>query len=332
MKKYRWGVLGTGKIANRFATALNNIADEAELTAVASRTRETAEKFAGKYNALKAYEGYDALVSDPDIDIVYVGTPGRCHREDVLRALRAGKNVLCEKALALNAGEAAEMIALARSKGLFFMEAMWTRFFPVHVMIRELIAEGAIGDVRGLVANFSAVAPGDPDTDRTRFWNLELGASALLDIGAYGIAFGSGLFGKPVEIKGVAHIGEAGFDYQNSCVIKYDGGRIASVMSSQVSYDLKTAVIYGTGGRIEIDDPWYKPESMTLVVPGREVQPLRFPLDGFNGYEYEIREVMSCLDGGRTESAVVPLDESLEVMKTMDELRRQWGFKFPMEN
>jgi len=332
MKKYKWGVLGTGKIANRFAQALNNIPEEAEFAAIGSRTLETAEKFAEKYNASKAYQGYDALVSDPDIDVVYIGTPGRCHKDDVLLALNAGKNVLCEKALALNAGEAEEMISLARSKNLFFMEAMWTRFFPVHVKIRELIKEGAIGDVRGMVANFSAVAPGDPMTDKTRFWNLELGASALLDIGAYGVAFASGLFGKPEEIKGVAHIGEAGFDYQNSCIMRYEGGRIATVMSSQVSYDVKTALIYGTEGRIEIDDPWYKPESMSLLQAGKEPRPMKFALNGLNGYEYEIREVMSCLDAGKKESDIVPLNESLEVMKTMDALRGQWGFSFPTEN
>ena len=331
MSGYRWGVLGTGKIAKRFASALNNIKDEAEFAAIASRRRETAEAFAAEYGAAKAYEGYEALVADPDIDIVYVGTPGQCHLKDVTLALEAGKHVLCEKALSLNSVEARQMIELARSKNLFLMEAMWTRFFPVHVKIRELLAEGEIGDPRGLVANFSAVVPGNPDTDKTRFWDLELGASALLDIGSYGIAFGSALFGRPVEVKGVAHVGEAGFDYQNASVIRYEGGRIASIMASQASFDVKTAVIYGTGGRIEIDDPWYKPESMTLVKPGGEPAVYRYPLDGFNGYEYEIREVSSCLDAGLKESGLVPLDESLDNMKTMDELRNQWGFKFPME-
>ncbi|MBI9105784.1 MAG: Gfo/Idh/MocA family oxidoreductase [Spirochaetales bacterium] len=330
MKKYKWGVLGTGKIANRFAQALNNISDEAEFAAIGSRTLETAEKFAKKYNATKAYQGYKALVADPDIDVVYIGTPGKCHKDDVLMALNAGKNVLCEKAFALNAKEAEEMVAVARSKNLFLMEAMWTRFFPVHVKIRELIAAGSIGDVRGMHANFSAVAPGGP-TDVNRFWDVNLGASALLDIGAYGVAFASGLFGKPQDIKGVAHIGEAGFDYQNASVISYEGGRIASIMSSQVSYDVKNAFVYGTEGKIEIDDPWYKPEAMTVFQAGKDAQPMSFPLGGLNGYEYEIREVMTCLDAGKKESSIVPLDESIEVMKTMDELRSQWGFSFPSE-
>ena len=254
----RWAVIGTGKIANRFAAALNNIPDEAEFYAAGSRSRKTAEEFAEKYGAKKAYEGYAELMADPEIDVVYIGTPGIFHHENVVTALESGKNVLCEKSLTLNAAEARDIIRLARSKNLFLMEAMWTRFFPVHVKIRELIASGAIGDVRGLTANFSAVAPGmpaEPSAAVNRFWDLNLGASALLDLGAYGVSFASSLFGVPKEIKGVANIGKAGFDYQNSCVLLYDGGRIATIMSSQNSYDVKEALVYGTEGKIEIDDP-----------------------------------------------------------------------------
>lgn len=332
--KTKWGVIGTGKIANRFATALNNIADEAEFYAVGSRSQKTADEFAAKYHVKKAYEGYEALMADPEIDVVYIGTPGKFHHHDVVMALESGKNVLCEKSLTSNAGEAEELIKLARSKNLFFMEAMWTRFFPVHVKIRELIASGAIGDARGLVANFSAVAPGGPSDAApaaNRFWDVNLGASALLDIGAYGVSFASALFGTPLEIKGVAHIGEAGFDYQNSCVMRYKGGRIATIMSSQTSYDVKEALVFGTEGKIEIDAPWYKPVSMTLTQAGKAPVKMEFPLDGFNGYEYEIREVMSRIEQGEKESAIMPLDETLEVIKTMDELRAQWGFKFPSE-
>ena len=330
MKKYKWGVIGTGKIANRFATALNNIPDEAEFYAVGSRKQKTADEFAAKYNAKKAYEGYDALMADPEIDVVYIGTPGKFHYDDVVRAFEAGKNVLCEKSLTSNAKEAAELIKLAREKNLFFMEAMWTRFFPVHVKIRELIAAGAIGDLRGLVANFSAVAPGSAK-DVNRFWDVNLGASALLDIGAYGISFASSLLGKPEQITGVAYIGEAGFDYQNSASIRYAEGRIATIMSSQTSYDVKECVVFGTEGKIEIDDPWYKPVSMTLTRAGKAPEAMDFPLDGFNGYEYEIREVMNRIEQGEKESEIMPLDETLEVIKTMDQLRSQWGFSFPGE-
>jgi predicted dehydrogenase len=328
MKKYRWGILGTGKIANRFAEALNNIPNEAEFAAVGSRSQETADKFAKKYNATKTYKGYEALAADPEIDIIYIGTPGAFHHQDVTMALESGKHVLCEKALTLNATEAKSIIDLARSKKRFLMEAMWTRFFPLHVKIRELVDQGAIGDVRGINTNFCATAP--PGMTN-RFWDINLGASTLLDIGSYGISLASSLFGKPEEAIGLAYMGEAGFDYQSSCVLKYGGGRIATVMTSFTSVDVKTAVIFGTKGKIEIDDPWYKPTSMTLFQDGESPKPMEFPLDGFNGYEYEIREVIACIEKGDTESTIMPLDESLQEMETMDSLRAQWGFKFPME-
>ncbi len=330
MKKFKWGIIGTGKIANRFASALNNISAEAELYAIGSRSRNKAEDFAARYNAEKAYEGYSRLMADPGIDIVYIGTPGKCHHDDVVMALNAGKHVLCEKTLTSNATEAEDLISLAREKNLFLMEAMWTRFFPLHVRIRELTENGAIGDVRGLVANFSATAPGS-SSDKNRFWDVDMGASALLDIGAYGVSFASSLFGKPEEISGTAYMGSAGFDYQNSCSIRYSGGRIATIMSSQVSYDVKECVVFGTGGKIEIEDPWYKPVAMTVTQAGKEAQRLEFPLNRFNGYEYEIREVMSRIEKGEKESPVMPLDETLQVIRTMDELRAQWGFKFPYE-
>ncbi len=330
MKRYRWGILGTGKIANRFAAALNNIAGEAEFYAAGSRNSVTGKEFAARYKAAKAYGSYEALLNDPEVDIVYIGTPGRYHHEHVLAALKAGKNVLCEKALTLNAAEAEEIIIAAREKKLFLMEAMWTRFFPVHVKIRELIAGGAIGDPRGITANFSSVAPGSLK-EINRFWDLSLGASALLDLGTYGVSFASSLFGPPEQITGVAYIGEGGFDYQNSCSLRYAGGRIASIINSQVSFDVKDAVIYGTEGRIEIEAPWYKPEAMVITRSDSSSERFEFPLNGFNGYEYEIREVISRLHNGEPESSIMPLDESLQIMRTLDDLRRQWGIVFPHE-
>lgn len=328
MKKYRWAILGTGKIANRFAEALNNIPEEAELLAVGSRRIESAESFADKYSIEKRYVGYEQVVADPDVDIVYIGTPGVCHIKDVTMCLEAGKSVLCEKALTINAKESQALIMLARKKNLFLMEAMWTRFFPIHRKIQELIAEGALGDPRGVLANFSAVAPPGDDN---RFWDVELGASALLDIGLYGIAFASQLFGDPEEVTGLAYIGPNGFDYHSSCAMKYKGGRLATIMSSQMTHDIKDAVVFGDKGKIVIDDPWYKPTAMTVHREGKDPERIEYPLDGFNGYEYEAREVMECLDRGETESKMVPLEESLSIIKTLDTLRNQWGFQFPSE-
>ncbi len=329
MKVYKWGILGTGKISNRFAQALKNISGEAELFAVGSRTITQAKIFAEEYGAQKAYGTYESLVSDPEIDIVYIGTPGSRHKEDVLMALYAGKHVLCEKAFALSSEEAKEMVSTAKSLNLFLMEAMWTRFFPLHVKIRELIASHTIGEVTGLVANFCAIAPGSEERTN-RFWELQLGASTLLDIGSYGISFASSIFGTPIEITGVAHIGKGKFDHHNSCSLLYQGGKIATVISSQVSYDYKCAYIYGTEGIIEITAPWYKPERMTITRKS-EVQPFYFSLGNFNGYEYEIREVQHCITSGKQESNILPLHESVQIMETMDKLRKQWGVIFPSE-
>ena len=176
-KRMRWAVLGTGKIANRFAAALNNIPERAELLAVGSRKAETGKAFGDKYSIPRRYTDYNEVVADPDVDIVYIGTPGVMHHRDVTMCLNAGKHVLCEKAFTINAGEAEDVIALARSKKLFLMEAMWTRFFPIHVKIRELLEKKAVGDIRAMVINFAAKVPYDPTS---RFFDLNLGAGVLL--------------------------------------------------------------------------------------------------------------------------------------------------------
>lgn len=328
MKKYRWAILGTGKIANRFAEALNNIPGEAAILAVGSRSQASADSFADKYGIEKRYVGYENVVADPDVDIVYIGTPGVYHTRDVAMCLNAGKPVLCEKALTINAKDAKYLVELAREKGLFLMEAMWTRFFPIHVEAMKLIQEGKLGDARGLIANFSAIAPAG---DSNRFWNVELGASALLDIGVYGIAYASQLFGEPSDVTGLAHFGKLNFDYHSVCALKYSEGQLATITSSQMTTDIKDAVVYGDLGKIVIEEPWYKPTSMVVHIAGEDPKRIEMPLDGFNGYEFEAREVMKCLDAGKLESPVVPLDESISIIETLDELRRQWGFKYPFE-
>ena len=328
-KRMSWAILGTGKIANRFATALNNIPDEAELLAIGSRTQATADAFGESYSIPKRYEGYEQVAKDPDVDIVYVGTPGVFHHRDVTMCLNNGKHVLCEKAMMINAGEVKDVIDLARAKNLFLMEAMWTRFFPIHVRIRELVNEEAIGRINGMTIQFTAKPPFDLNN---RFYDINLGAGVLLDTGSYGISWAYSLLGKPTEVVGLADIGESGADYQSASLMKFSGGQLVSVMSSQVSYDAKEAVIFGTAGKIVVHDPWYKPTSMMIHKEGHEPELVEMPLNGFNGYEFEIRAVMDCISKGELESNVMPLDESLEIAKTLDSLRAQWGLKYPSEN
>lgn len=328
-KKYSWAVLGTGKIANRFATALNNIPEKAEFLAIGSRSQETADAFGDKYNIPRRYDSYEKVAADPDVDIVYIGTPGVFHLRDVTMCLEAGKHVLCEKAFTINAKEAKQLIDLAHEKKLFLMEAMWTRFFPIHVKIRELLAEGTIGKVNGITINFLAKPPFDLNN---RFFDLELGAGVLLDTASYGVSWASSLFGEPEAVTGLAVFGESGADYQTSLVLRYSGGQLVSLMSSQISFDDKNAVIFGTDGKIVVHDPWYKPTRMTVYVAGKEPEEITMDLGTYNGYEFEAMEVMNCIQNGKLESDVISLDETLSIMKTLDKVREQWGHKFPFED
>jgi len=327
-EKLRWAILGTGKIGNRFAEALNHIPEQADLLAVGSRRQETADAFGEEYGIPRRYDSYKQAANDPDVDIVYIGTPGVFHLRDVRMCLQAGKHVLCEKALAVNAQEAEEMIALAREKQLFLMEAMWTRFFPIHVRIRELLSAGAIGKVNGITIQFIAQVPEDINN---RFFRVDLGAGVLLDTASYGISWASSLFGPPEAVTGLATFGESGCDYQTALALRYSGGQLVSLLSSQISYDVKEAVVFGSDGKIEVHAPWYKPTEMTVHVRAKAPEHIRLPLGGYNGYEYEALEVMDCIRAGKLESDIMPLDESLSIMRTLDEVRAQWGYTYPSE-
>lgn len=327
--RMKWAILGTGKIATRFAEALNNIPEKAELLAVGSRKKETGDVFGDKFNIPRRYTNYEDVAADPDVDIMYIGTPGVYHLRDVTMSLNHGKHVLCEKAFAINAKQAKAMIDLAREKKLFLMEAMWTRFFPIHVRIRELLKEGAIGTPNGITINFLAKPPYDLSN---RWFDLNLGAGVLLDTASYGISWASSLFGEPEAVTGLASFGESGADYQTSMVMRYSGNQLVCLMSSQISYDDKDAVLFGSTGKIVVHSPWYKPLKMTLYQEGKEPELISLLLDGYNGYEYEAMEVMNCIKAGKTESGIMPLDETLSIMKTMDTVREQWGYKFPFED
>ncbi len=328
VENLHWAILGTGKISKRFAEALNNIPEKAELLAVGSRRQETANAFGEKFSIPRRYDSYEQAASDPDVDIVYIGTPGVYHFRDVTMCLEAGKHVLCEKAFTINAREAQQLIDLAREKKLFLMEAMWTRFFPIHVKIRELLKEGTIGKVNGITINFLAKPPFDL---KNRFFDLNLGAGVLLDTASYGVSWASSLFGKPEAVTGLAVFGESGADYQTGLVLRYSGGQLVSLISSQISFDEKDAVIFGTDGKIVVHDPWYKPTRMTVYTTGKEPEEITMPLGDYNGYEFEAMEVMNCISAGKLESDVIPLEETLSIMKTLDEVRAQWGFTYPSE-
>ena len=327
MYKIHWGILGTGNIAKQFARGLAVLPD-AELAAVGSRSRVNADAFGDEFNVPHRFASYAALADAPDIDVVYVATPHSLHRDNSLLCLQAGKAVLCEKPFAINAAEAEEVVAMARERQLFLMEAMWTRFLPVLVETRQLLADGAIGDVRIITADFGFCASFNP---QSRLFDPHLGGGALLDVGVYTVSLASMVFGSPPSrISSIAHLGQTGVDEQAAMILGYDRGQLAVLTTAIRANTPQEATLNGTEGQIQIHAPWWKPDALTLSVQGQEDQVVHLPLEG-NGYNYEAVEAMNCLRSGRAESDVMPLDETVAIMKTMDQIRAQWGLRYPME-
>jgi predicted dehydrogenase len=322
----RWGILGPGNIARRFAEGVKSVND-ARLTAVGSRDLAKANSFADQYDIPNRYGSYQELVADPEVDVIYVATPHNFHKEHSLLALNAGKPVLCEKPFTINAKEAEEVIATARVKNLFLMEGMWTRFFPLMYRVRELLREGAIGEPRMLTADFGFRAEINPEG---RLFNPALGGGALLDVGVYPVSLSFMVFGTPDRITGMATMCETGVDEQAGMVFGYPNGEIALLSTSVRTTTPQEAVILGTEGRITIHPPWWQPRSMTLIRYGKPAEPIEVPFES-TGFNYEATEVADCLRKGKRESDIMPLDETLAIMRAMDTLRTQWGLKYPME-
>jgi predicted dehydrogenase len=325
--KIRWGILSTGNIAHQFARGLSVIRD-AELIAVGSRTQESANAFGDEFNVPRRYTSYEALAHDPDVDAIYIGTPHPMHAPNMLLCLEAGKAVLCEKPFTINAREAEGVIRRAREKRLFLMEAMWTRFAPAMAKVRELVAADAIGEVRMLTADFGFRFGFEP---KHRLLNPELGGGGLLDVGIYPVSLSYMLFGAPDEIVSQAHLGETGVDEQTALIFKYSGGQLALLSCAVRTETPQEALIMGTKGRIKIAPTWWKPERFTLNISGQPEQVIDMPFTG-NGYNYEALEVMNCLRAGLLESPIMPLDETLSIMRTLDAARAPWGLVYPGES
>ncbi len=325
--KFRWGIIGTGNIAKKFADALQYL-PEVELIAVGSRAADTAKRFAKAFDIPHQHDSYDKLANDPDVDVVYIATPHPFHKENAVLCLKAGKAVLCEKPFAVNANQAQEMITAAREKKLFLMEAMWTRFLPIFVKVREWLAKKIIGDVRLLQADFGFRGDRNP---KGRLLNPELAGGALLDVGVYTVSLASMVFGQPpVRITSRAHLGSTGVDEQSEMLFDYENGRSAKLSCAIRTQTPQQAVIVGTEGVIRIHSPFWSATTATISVEGKEDKTIKMPFE-CNGYEYQAREVMQCLQTGRLESDIMTLNESLSIVKTMDEIRAQWGLKYPIE-
>lgn len=321
----RWGIAATGGIARKFAQDLAHVPD-AQLVAVGSRSRESAAAFGSTYGAPHRHGSYEALAADPDVDAVYVATPQSRHRDDVLLFLEAGKAVLCEKPFALTGAEAASMVAAARTRGVFLMEGMWSRFLPAWAELRAQIAAGAIGDVHLISASFGFRMSVDPSH---RLFDLALGGGALLDLGVYPVTLVSMLLGRPSRVAALARLGETGVDEQTSAILGFESGAMA-MLSAAIRTNIPIAAhIAGSEGAITIPPVFHMASALELSGPHGDRR-IECPITG-NGLHYQALEVGRCLRAGRLESEVMPLDESVAVMQTLDRIREQIGLVFPGE-
>lgn len=323
----RWGILGTGNIAHQFAEGLKS-AEGAALCAVGSRSAETAERFGDVFAIPRRHGCYEALAADPELDVVYIATPHPMHKENTMLCLDGGKAVLCEKPFTINRREAEAVVAHARARGLFLMEAMWTRFLPTLVKTRALIAEGAIGKPLMVRADFGFRAEYN---EESRLFAPEMGGGGLLDVGIYPISLAAMIFGVDVEqVASLAVLGPTGVDDQNAVVLRYPDGGLAITSSAVRTNTPQDAHILGETGWIHLHTPYWRGTTLSLVQNGKEPETMTLPFTG-NGYNYQANAVMACLRAGKTECDIMPLDDSIAIMDILDQARAQWGLKYPME-
>ena len=326
-QQLRWGILATGWIAELFVKDL--LLTGHAVTAVGSRSQASADRFAKDFGIGTAHGTYEALAADPNVDIIYVATPHPQHAAAAKLALHAGKHVLVEKAFTLNAAEAADLVELAQAKGLVVLEAMWTRFLPHMRRLRDIIAAGTIGEVRSVTADHRQKLPDDP---KHRLNALELGGGALLDLGIYPISFAWDILGKPSVIRALATFRDTGADAQVATVFMYDSGAMATTLSSSNSAGPNRACVVGTMGRIEIDRTWYAPTSFRVYDNDNAViETFDGSVEG-RGMQFQAEEVERLVVAGLTAGEILPPSESVAIMATLDEVRRQIGLRYPGEH
>ncbi len=319
-----WGILAPGHIARKFAEDLQYVAG-ARLAAVGSRSMDRAIAFAEEFGVAKAYGSYQELVNDPDVEIIYVASPHSEHHEHTLLCLQAGKHVLCEKAFALNTGQVREMTALAREKGLFLMEAIWSRFHPAILQTLEIVQSGQMGEIVHVQADFGFKAEYDVTK---RLFNRDLAGGSLYDIGLYPLFISKLLLGVPAEIKALGTLTETGVDMNCSMALRYDSGATASLFSTFAAKTDTTCTIYGTSGQLFIQSRFHETTGLTLYPEEAMPQSISTERLGW-GYSYEAEHVQNCIREGLTESPLLPHSFSLELMESLVEIRRQIGVVYP---
>lgn len=325
-ERLRWGILATGGIAHSFTRDLK--LNGFDVRAVGSRSQESADAFAAEFDIPTAYGSYEQLAADPDVDVIYVSTPHPFHAEGATLALEGGKHVLVEKAFTLNEAEARRIADLAAAKGRLLLEAMWTRYLPHMVRIREIIAEGTLGTVRTLIADHTQKLPDDPSH---RLNALELGGGALLDLGIYPISFAWDLFGAPATIQATATFKETGADRQVATIFGYEGDRIALTTSASDTRGPNVATVIGTEARIDIDAVWYTPTTFRVVShDGSILEEYRSEVNG-RGMHYQAEALERLVAEGNLAGDILPTEESVAIMGTLDAIRERIGLRYPGE-
>jgi predicted dehydrogenase len=325
MNDYKWGILGPGKIAHKFMKGLETLPNAAPYAA-ASRDLGRAEDFARQYNLKKAYGSYGELAADPEVDIVYIATTHPQHEEAAIKCLKNKKAVLCEKPFAASAAQAARMIECARENKVFLMEAMWTRFLPHVKKTMELILDGAIGKVRHINVDFGFRAQVDPNS---RLFSPDTAGGSLLDVGIYNISFCSMIFKRqPKTISSHMTFCSTGVDETASVLLGYGDGQSAFSLSAVTTNTIQEALIYGEEGSIRLMPPYWGGDTILLNDKNGQKE-IKLPFG--NGFSFEAREAMDCLDKNLLESPVMPLDETLAVMETLDKIRHENNLRYPFE-
>ena len=354
----KWGFYGSGIVAQDVAADFSQVSGAA-IAAVASRTQKSAQQFAKRFNVPKVYESLEQMLEDSALDVIYIATPHHLHQQHSLSCLQAGKAIVCEKPFTVSAAEAKVVIKAARQRNLFCMEAMWMRFFPLVQAAKKRIADNELGDIQLIRADFGYPTPFNPDG---RFFNTKLAGGALLDRGIYPISLTQYLLGNPETIASEAYIGATGVDEHSSCTLQYQSGAIASLSSTLRELGTNEAVITGSKNTLKIHDPFYRPSSVSLrptktgavakqlaqssliqttknnpaVQSFRKIAaPIKRMIRGKttttsfpgNGYQFEIQEATRCLQQGLIESPIMPLEDTLSVLKIMDTMREQWENK-----
>jgi predicted dehydrogenase len=319
-EEIRWGVVGPGRIAEKLVQDFAFV-EGARPVAVASRSLDRAEAFAARHGLERAYASYAEILTDPDVEVLYVATPHSQHHALAVAALRAGKALLVEKSFTATTAGATEVVKLARETGVFVMEAMWTRFQPAVTGLRELVAAGAIGEVRSVQADLGVAREYDPVD---RLFDLSLGGGAMLDLGVYVVSFAQMLLGTPQRVVAAGSRFPSGVDAEATLLLDFGDGRSATLTTS-LRYGLPgQARVVGTAGWIDVLPRFHHPDTIVLHRVGAEPETIRRrPLGG--GYSHELIEVTECLRAGRTESSVMPLDDTLTVQTILGEAAEQLG-------